>query len=137
MEDRRWRTEDGRWRMDGTWPRSRALPGNPGAPGRARLRLASLAEPSELAVELAAAEDQRRGTPVRTVVGVIDQVPLGQQALDLFRAETLTGLNRRFAGQHVQQTVEQVAPGRVAPRLGDFFPRVPHDLRGVHAGPHH
>ena len=43
------------------------------------------------------------------MVRVVDQAPLGQQRGDLLRRQPIAGLDRRLAGDRVQQLVEQVA----------------------------
>src|SRR5262245_54296764 len=66
-------------------------------------------EAAKLPVELGTAEDEGRRAAVRAVVGVVDQMPLCEQALNLLGSQPLSGLHCRLARKHVEQVVQQVA----------------------------
>ena len=46
---------------------------------------------------------------MRAVVAVLGQVALLNQSGDFLRCETVAGFNRGFAGDHVQQVVDEIA----------------------------
>ena len=81
--------------------------------------------PLKLLVQLLAREDQRRGAAVGTVMGVVDQVTLLQQRGDLLRREPVARLDRRLAGDRVQQIVQQVAAVGLLPVRRESAPTAP------------
>ncbi len=93
-------------------------------------------EASELAVEFGAREVQGGGASVRAVMGIGDEVAARQQRVDLLGSEPLAGLDRSFAAHHVQQAVDEVAPGGVLARRRQQINHVAHDLRRIGARQH-
>ena len=71
------------------------------------------AHATELAIELGVAEDQGGRTTMRTVVGIVNQVPLFQQAIDFFLRQSLAGFDGGFAGHHCDQVIQQIATRRL------------------------
>ena len=71
------------------------------------------------------------------MVGVVNEVPLGEQAVDLFRREPLPCFDRGFAGHHVQQRIEQVAAIRLLLRLIELLGQIANQLRQVGLLEHH
>ena len=63
----------------------------------------------ELLVEFFFGEHQRRRPTVGAVVRIAHQMSIGQQGFDLAGREPVAGFDRRFAANHVQQLVEQIA----------------------------
>jgi hypothetical protein len=50
-----------------------------------RLPPAQLSQPAELSIQLRTAEDKGRGSAVRTVMGIVDEMPLLEEAFHLLR----------------------------------------------------
>ena len=67
---------------------------------------------------------------MRAVVGVLKVVPLLEQGGDFLGGQAVAGFDGRFAGDHVQQLVEQVAAlGRLAARGSSRFDDLPQQSR--------
>src|SRR5262249_34838288 len=82
------------------------------------------------------AEDQRRRPSMWTVVSIIDEMPLLQEAFHFLRCESLARLDRRLARYHMQDFVEYITPGRLFPPLGELFGHVANELIEVGTGQH-
>ena len=96
-----------------------------------RDRCARSTQSPELAFEFVFGEDEGGRAPMRAVVGVVDEVSLGEQRVDLFGGEAMASFYGSFAGHHVQQRIEQVTAIGLLFRLIELFGEVADQLRQV------
>ncbi len=71
------------------------------------------AHATELAIELGVTENQRGRTTMRTVVSIVNQVPLFKQAVDFFLRQSLSRFDGGFAGHHRNQFIQQITARRL------------------------
>ena len=83
-------------------------------------RLDPLSDALEVPLQIVAAETQRGGPSVRTVVRVLRQFPLGQQCGDGFLRQPVARAHSGMAGHEAEQVMEQLlAAGHTL--LGEYI----------------
>src|SRR5205823_7744416 len=82
----------------------------------------------ELLFQVTQAQAQRGRPAVRAVARAVDQLPPGEQRLDLRRRERVAGLHRRLARHHVQDFVEQLLLVHVEQLLFAALEQLAHEI---------